>query len=86
LARPPAARSLHLTRPTQTTPPGFDANNPLLKNIQSNPRVLAAMVGALQLLQSKGYIDPTNPKPPSFAKLMQIMGDPDVRKMFADIQ
>ncbi|KAJ2890053.1 hypothetical protein GGI21_000433 [Coemansia aciculifera] len=85
LARPSAVRSLHLTRAVRAIP-GFDANNPTFKKIQSSPRVMAAMGSALQLLQTKGFIDPTDTKPPSFMKLMQMMGDEDVKQAFMEVQ
>ncbi|KAJ2327552.1 hypothetical protein GGI00_004432, partial [Coemansia sp. RSA 2681] len=85
LAGPFVARSLHLTRHVQAIP-GFDMNNPTLKKIQSSPRVMAAMGSAMQLLQSKGFIDPADTKPPSFMKLMQMMGDADVKQAFMEVQ
>ncbi|KAJ2352335.1 hypothetical protein GGF43_003783 [Coemansia sp. RSA 2618] len=66
--------------------PKFDMNNPTLRKIQDNPRVLAAMSSAMQLLQSKGFVDPTNPKPPSFMKMMQMMGDPEIKEKFMAVQ
>ncbi|KAJ2058584.1 RNA-binding protein with serine-rich domain 1 [Coemansia sp. S146] len=85
LARPLAVRSLHLTQPTQINP-GFDTNNPLYTHIKDNPRVMAAMSNALQLAISKGYVDPANPKPPSFTMMMQIVNDADFRKVMVEIQ
>ncbi|KAJ2335998.1 hypothetical protein GGH91_005357, partial [Coemansia sp. RSA 2671] len=51
-----------------------------------NPRLLAAMTSTLQLVQSKGFIDPANPQPPSLTKMMQIMGDSDIRQAFAEVK
>ncbi|KAJ2877068.1 hypothetical protein GGH93_000226 [Coemansia aciculifera] len=85
LARPLTARSPHLTRLTQTSS-GFNPNNPLENHIKDNPRIMAAMSNALQLAISKGYIDPANPKPPSFTKMMQIANDADMRKAIVEIQ
>ncbi|KAJ2747739.1 hypothetical protein GGI20_000209 [Coemansia sp. BCRC 34301] len=61
-------------------------NNPTLKKIQSSPQVMAAMGNAIQLLQSKGFINPADTKPPSFMKLMQMMGDADVKQAFMEVQ
>ncbi|KAJ1956544.1 hypothetical protein GGI12_005280, partial [Dipsacomyces acuminosporus] len=80
-----AARCLHQTRRVQSLP-GFDMNNPTLRKIQSNPRVMAAMTSAMGAMQSKGFIDPSNPKPPSFMKMMQMMSDPDIKQKFLEVQ
>ncbi|KAJ2486237.1 hypothetical protein IWW37_005679 [Coemansia sp. RSA 2050] len=85
LPRPLTARLLHVTVPSQTMA-GLDENHPFYKQAKQNPRLLAAMASTLQLVQSKGYIDPVNPKPPSLAKMMQIMSDSDIRKAFAEVK
>ncbi|KAI8321747.1 hypothetical protein GQ54DRAFT_261227 [Martensiomyces pterosporus] len=85
LVRQNTTRCLHQTRLVQSIP-GFDSNNPTLRKIQSNPRVMSAMIGAMQTMQSKGFVDPSNPRPPSFMKLMQMMSDPDIKKKFVEVQ
>ncbi|KAJ1796861.1 hypothetical protein LPJ56_005955 [Coemansia sp. RSA 2599] len=78
-------QQLHTTRFRQSIP-GFDMNNPTLRKMQSSPRVMAAMSESMQLLQRKGFVDPYNPKPPSFMKLMQMMSDAEIKKSFMDLQ
>ncbi|KAI7821847.1 hypothetical protein BX661DRAFT_188071 [Kickxella alabastrina] len=84
-SRPDGLRLLHQTHARHSIPQ-FDANNPTLRKIQENARVMTAMTGAIQLLQKKGFVDPHNPKPPSFMKLMQMMSDTEIKKTFTDMQ
>ncbi|KAJ2413877.1 hypothetical protein GGI10_002771 [Coemansia sp. RSA 2530] len=85
LSRPLATRLLHTTVPTRTLP-GIDENHLFYKKVMQNPRLLAAMTSTLQLVQSKGFIDPANPQPPSLTKMMQIMGDSDIRQAFTEVK
>ncbi|KAJ2851293.1 hypothetical protein IWW36_001190 [Coemansia brasiliensis] len=77
-------RYLHQTPVSQDIPNLED--NPTLRKLRSNPRVMKAMIEAMQLLQSKNFIDPNSTKPPSIMKMMQMMQDPEVKQKFMEMQ
>ncbi|KAJ2496483.1 hypothetical protein GGH96_005808 [Coemansia sp. RSA 1972] len=80
------ARQFHQTTASQSIP-NFDINNPTLREIQNNPRAMAAIADAMQLLQSKGFVDSTSgTSPPSFMKMMKMMADSDVMEKFKKVQ
>ncbi|KAJ1749642.1 hypothetical protein LPJ79_003567 [Coemansia sp. RSA 1821] len=79
-----SSRRLHQTHITQDIP--NLENNPTLQKLRSNPRVMKAMLEAMQLLQSKNFIDPSSAKPPSFMKMMQMMQDAEVKQKFMEMQ
>ncbi|KAJ2782355.1 hypothetical protein GGI15_002938 [Coemansia interrupta] len=54
--------------------------------MQSNPRVMSAITEAMQLLQRKGFVNAGDSKPPSFARMMQMMGDQEVKDKFFEVQ
>ncbi|KAJ2155390.1 hypothetical protein IWW43_004184 [Coemansia sp. RSA 1935] len=80
------ARQFHQTSVSQLMP-NFDLNNPTVREIQKSPRAMEAIADAVQLLQSKGFVDSTsNAAPPSFMKMMKIMADSDVMEKFKRVQ
>ncbi|KAJ2662977.1 hypothetical protein IW148_002699 [Coemansia sp. RSA 1199] len=80
------ARQFHQTGVSRFIP-NFDMNNPTLREIQNNPRAMSAIADAMQLLQSKGFVDSTSgASPPSFMKMMKMMADPEVMEKFKKVQ
>ncbi|KAJ1722272.1 hypothetical protein LPJ53_003285 [Coemansia erecta] len=62
------------------------SNHPLVRKMQGNARVMSAMTEAMQLLQRKGFVNAGEAKPPSFARMMQMMGDQEVKDKFVEVQ
>ncbi|KAJ1735037.1 hypothetical protein LPJ61_000757 [Coemansia biformis] len=53
---------------------------------RSSPKVLAALAQLAQVLQKKGHMDLSDPRPPSPMKMMRVMGDAEVREAVAGMQ
>ncbi|KAJ2771202.1 hypothetical protein IWQ57_002314 [Coemansia nantahalensis] len=54
--------------------------------MQSNPRVVAALVKLFRVLQKKGFMEPGNASPPSPMKMLRMMGDAEVNDAAAELQ
>ncbi|KAJ2379241.1 hypothetical protein IW150_000302 [Coemansia sp. RSA 2607] len=78
-------RHLHWSH-TLRSPLPDPTQHPTVRKMQSNKRVMSAMFEAIQLLQRKGFVDSGNPKPPSFAQMMKMMGDQEVKDKFVEVQ
>ncbi|KAJ2725434.1 hypothetical protein GGI07_001313 [Coemansia sp. Benny D115] len=66
--------------------PNIDQNHPAVRQIKSNPRVMETMKKAMELMHRKGYIDLSNPSPPSFMSMMKMLADSEIKKTIAEMQ